>query len=387
MVINQTGTTVYLGSAQGLMSFATSSNIVGGVNQTVPGIVLAVSPDGGTIVVTDPIRQTISLVTSAGSVSSTYGGVGTHAQFSPDSQILYVTTTTGAILVHALYTDWQTATDTAETYTDVAVTSPHIGAFFAGKNSTDGRSYCSLSTVEPGATVPPRINNQFIPLADQSAATTDRIAATTDGKHILGARFNTDGTSTLSDIVVAYPVTSTQPDGPGACTTATGPVVFTSTYTAYPLPGILPAPVSGVSTPLTGTPMAITGIVPSSNSAAAFVTYTGTSGKIPFYTTSTTGNGTVDTITLVNGATPASSPISGVFSTDNFSFYAGTGSSDTNDTASADNDVHIFTLSYPTGAAPTAVESGVINPNLPLATGTGYAPVNLLAQHPKKSTS
>jgi hypothetical protein len=33
-----------------------------------------------------------------------------------------------------------------------------------------------------------------------------------------------------------------------------------------------------------------------------------------------------------------------------------------------------------------AADSGIISPNLPLAVGTGYAPVNLLVQKPKKST-
>jgi hypothetical protein len=93
---------------------------------------------------------------------------------------------------------------------------------------------------------------------------------------------------------------------------------------------------------------------------------------------------------LLFGATTSSSPVAGVFSTDNFSFYAGTGGAYTGglltDTTSVDNDVHIFALTYPAGGSPTAVDSGIISPNLPLVNGTGYAPVNLLVQKPKKST-
>ena len=45
----------------------------------------AVSPDGSTVVVTDPTRQTVSLVAN-GAVTTSYGNVvGTTAAWSPDS--------------------------------------------------------------------------------------------------------------------------------------------------------------------------------------------------------------------------------------------------------------------------------------------------------------
>jgi hypothetical protein len=45
-------------------------------------------------------------------------------------------------------------------------------------------------------------------------------------------------------------------------------------------------------------------------------------------------------------------------------------------------------MTYPTSGAPTATEAtgGILSPQLPLYTGVGYAPVNLLAQYPKRST-
>ena len=52
---------------------------------------LAVSPNGNTIVLSDPVRQIISLENSPGGVLSTYGGVATHAEFAPDSQTVYIT--------------------------------------------------------------------------------------------------------------------------------------------------------------------------------------------------------------------------------------------------------------------------------------------------------
>jgi hypothetical protein len=383
MVINQAGTTIYFGSAQGLMSIATSTNVVGTVNQAILGNVLAVSPDGSTLVVTDPSRQTISLVNSSGGVSTTYGGVGTHAQFTPDSQAIYVTTTAQTVLTHSAFTDWQPAT-TAEINSDVAVTVPYVGAYFAsgntsGSSTTDGRSYCSSST-PTGTGSPPKVNNVFIPVADRSAAITDRIAATTDSRHIIGAHAPLGGGPiTVTDIAVALPQDQVPPVY--ACPQTVPVNYFQSSFTTYPVPGVTAA-VDAASTP-TIAPLAITGVFPSSNSGAAFITYTGStttgaSAHLPVYFPAATGVGTLSFVPLANGATAASAPVAGVFSTDDFSFYAGT---------EGDNQVHIISLTYPTGAVPTAAETGVITPNLPNVNGATSSPVNLLAQHPKRSTS
>jgi trimeric autotransporter adhesin len=386
MVMNQAGTEIYLGSPQGLMTVATASNTVSAANQLIPGVVLSVSPDGSTLVITDPTRQTISLVsTASNSVTTSYGGVGTSASWSPDDQAVYITTTTNTVLTHSNFTDWQTST-ADEVYTGVTVTVPSVGAYFAGPKFTDGRSYCPASTVGavtiPGT--PPNVANQFIPLVDEKAAMTDQIAATTDGKHILGAHAILGGASTLSDIDVTLPLPPTNPAGltnygcpiPPAAQPAPG--YFTSTFTVQPLTGINAA--------------SITGVLPSSNSAVAFVTYTlptgATSGggSIPLYFPPASGSGTVQELTLGNGATVAAAPVAGVFSTDNFTFYVGTGAADG---TSANNDVHLITMTYPTSGQPTATEAtgSEITPQLPLSTGTGFAPVNLVAQHPKKTTT
>jgi len=384
MVMNQAGTEIYLGSSQGLMSVATASNTVSAANQLIPGIVLSVSPDGSTVVVTDPVRQTISLVSAANNgVTTSYGGVGTSASWSPDDQAVYITTTTDTVLTHSTFTDWQTST-ADEVYSDVTVTVPSVGAYFAGAKFTDGRSYCPASTVGTGN--PPNVSNQFIPLVDEKAVMTDELAATTDGKHILGAHAITGGTSTLSDIDVTLPTNAGCPIPPAAQPTVG---YFTSTVNG-------PLPLAGINA------AKITGVEPSSNSAAAFVTYTlpagATSGggSIPLYFPPASGSGTIQLLTLGNGATAAAAPVSGVFSTDNFTFYVGTGAPDG---TSANNDVHLITMTYPTGGQPTATEvtGSEITPQLPVcdpnpagacqATGVGYAPVNLIAQHPKKTTT
>jgi hypothetical protein len=255
---------------------------------------------------------------------------------------------------------------------------PSVGAYFAGQTptnggnpTTDGRSYCPASTVASTGN-PPNVSNEFIPLTDQDPAVTDQIAATTDGKHILGAHAN-GGASTFSDIDITNLPTNAGCPIPPAAQPTVG--YFTSTSTAQNL---------GVNA------ATITGVEPASNSAAAFVTYTlangGTGGLLPLYLPPASGKGTLQLLTLGNSASNSVAPVAGVFSTDNFTFFVGTGAADG---SSNDDDVHLITMTYPSGGTPTAMEApgSTITPQLPLATGTGFAPVNLLAQHPKKTTS
>ncbi len=351
MVMTQDGTTIYFGSPQGLMTLTTSGNTASPANQTIPGVVLAVSPDGSTAVITDPTRQTISLVGN-GTVTTSYGNlVGTSAAWSPDSQTVYITTTSNTLLTHSAFDNWQ-VTPTATLYTDVAVTVPHVGAYFSGA-VTDGRSYCPTTTiVTPGSNGnPPITANEYYPLAGSVAAQTDRLAATTDGNHILGAAL-ANGAATLQDISVVLPVTQTCP------LPSAPPLVFQNTNNPVPLSSI--------------TATRIDDVVPASNSSLAFVTYTGSSGLLPEYIPST---GKITYFQLGNGATTATAPLAGVFSTDDLTFYVG----------DSDGQVHLISIN---GTTPT--ETGVLKPALPNATSTGNpnaAPVNLIAQHPKKLQS
>jgi hypothetical protein len=113
----------------------------------------------------------------------------------------------------------------------------------------------------------------------------------------------------------------------------------------------------------------ITGVLTTSDSGYAFVTYTG-SGKLPQYIPST---GAISYLTLQGAAT---APVAGAVSTDNFTLYVGT---------SGDNLVHILTK----GASGYSDTASPIIPNLPSATGStgSYATPNLIVQKPKKSTS
>ena len=126
MVISNDGSTVYMGSSFELMTFSAATNSLGAQDTTVPGSVLAVSPDGTTLVITDPVRQFVYLYNTSGTIQTQYGGVGTHAVFSPDSTTVYitlgnydastgVTTPNNQLLVHSTFTGWyQTANNASQ---------------------------------------------------------------------------------------------------------------------------------------------------------------------------------------------------------------------------------------------------------------------------------
>ncbi len=383
MVMNLAGTEIYLGSQEGLMTIATSSNSVSPADQNIQGEVLSVSPDGSMLVVTDPPLQTISLIsTSTMAVISSYTGVGTSASWSIDNQAVYVTTTTNQVLTYSKYTDWQVAS-ADEIYSATTVTVPGIGAFFAGPTTTEARSYCPSTTISSAA-LPPTTANSFIPLVSTNPVATDQLVATNNGTHIVGAHAN--GTSsTLTDIDVTLPLPPTNPTSGVNYGCPIPPAAQPST-TYFPTTVNGPLPLSGINA------ASITGLQASTNSEAVFVNYTlpttakTGAGILPLYLPPATGTGpgTLNLLTLSNGASASSAPESGVFSTDNFTYYVGTGSSDG---LSADNDVHEITLTYPAGGPPTAVEKpgAIISPQLPLENGSGYAPVNLIAQYPKKT--
>ena len=393
MVINEAGTTIYLGSPQALMTVSAVTNTVTGTNTTIVGPVLTVSPDSTTLVTTDPNRQTISIISSAGSVEYTYGGVANRAQFSPDSQTVYITgvDTSGnpQLLVHNIFTGWTPITPTTGLYTDIAVTVPHVGAFFAEGPTgttvspgavTEGRSYCPVTTTNT-TTTPATTTNLFYPLAETLSVKNDRITATTDSNHLLGATaFTTPATlnDTALTLAASGGVATTECPLPGFPA-----VTFTSSNKTYPLTGI--------------TAQTIAGVTASTNSSASFVTYTGTStnptGILPFYAPVTSGSGTLSFIPLeTTAAGTPTAPVSGVFSSDNLTFYTGT---------AGDNLVHLVTVTYPTSGTPTAAENttlGPLTPNLPCGTGGLNTPFpvcavgtivtpNLLVQRPKKSTN
>lgn len=363
MVISQDGSTIYMGSAGGLMTLATGSGTITAAYQSIQGNVLAVAPNNTYAVVADNSRGTVSLITPSGTVFSSYNGLGTRAQWTPDSTTVYVTTSTNQLLTYSTFVGWQSTTIAQsgpnDVYTDVAVTVPSAGAYFArpfdATGNTDGRSDCPSTTVNTQIS-PATTTNTFTPLADQAGVPSDRLAFTTDGKHLLGATLQ--GGATLEDIVVALP-TQTAGDVTTIKPCPQGPVnigYFTDTHTAHAIAGISASSINGV--------------VPASNSAVAFITYNGaagaTSNLLPLYIPST---GTLSNVTLSGAAT---APITGVFSTDNTTFYVGT---------AGDNVVHTIGVS-----GTTATDKGVINPALANVNG-GIATPNLIVIRSRRATS
>jgi hypothetical protein len=363
MVISNDGSSIYMGSAFEIMTFSAVTNTLTNQDTSVTGSVLAVSPDGTTLVITDPIRQFVYLYSAngTGGIQTQFGGVGTHAAFSQDSQTVYitlgdynastgVTTPNNQLLVHSQFTGWYSTTSSQAT-TDVALGVPYVGAFFAG-NPTTARSYCPVTTTTGGqATTSSTTTNVFYPDAGVMAPPMNRVATTNDGLHVLGAT-----PTTFTDLAIpsGLPI--------GNCPLADATPVKFPTNVAFTgaLPGI--------------TATEITGIFPTSDSKTSFVTYTGTGGVVPTYTPQATGAGTLGTISLSTALGTPIAPVAGVVSADNQTFYAGT---------SGDNAVHLITKqldgSYKDVTTPIA-------PKLPDVNGNIVTP-NLLVQKPRKSTS
>ena len=384
MVISNDGSTIYMGSSTALMVLNAVNTLgITRTDATSPGTVLAVSPDGGTIVVSDPIKQVTTLESSSGGAITTYGGIATHAEFAPDSQTVYVTAG-NQILVYSTYTGWTSiapATTAGNPVTDVAITVPSVGAYFAGTTTT-ARGYCPSSTASTVGGVTTE-TNVFYPPADSSPAITDRIAATNDGLHILGATVTP--APTLNDLRVQIPSTNplgptvsiacpqgTQTTTPGGVTTGiTGGLAFSNTVSTIPLSKI--------------TAGSITGVLPTSDSTLAVVTYTLPTGSggtlpsyLPAYAPAASGAGTLSYVTLSGTAT---APLAGVISGDNTTIFAGT---------AGDNLVHIINRSTLTDSPVSSelvpgltVAPSLVSPTLPAGS---IVPVNLLVQKPRKTT-
>ena len=339
MVLSQDLSTIYLGSSTEIMVVSVSNSTLSLARQdtSVVGTVLAVSPDNGTVVITDPTRNLTYLYNSAGGVGTQYGGTATRAQFTPDSQNVYITTTDGRLLVHSTFTGW-TAVPLPSLATDVAVTIPAAGVYLGGSPVT-ARTNCPITSVN-GTGLNQQTTNTFYPQIDVTAAVASRIAATNDGVHIIGA-----SNSALTDIT-----TNTKS---GSC-----PVPFTSSIGAV-------RPFSGIAA------SSITSVLPTSDSAYTFVTYQGSGGVVPQYAEGSTALTNVPLQNTAAGAPIA--PVAGVVSSDNQTLYVGT---------SGDNLVHRLTR----GASGFTDTITPVTPNLPGFTG-GIATPDLLVQRPRKSTS
>jgi hypothetical protein len=370
MVMDRLGTNLYFGSSHELMIYATDTNALSKEITGVPGVVLAVSPDNSEVLVNDQARQLFYIYSVAGNSATTYGGLGNAAAWTPDSKTLYITgtdTTTGkpALFVYSQASGWTShdlsASGNAES---LAITVPSVGAYLSGA-STVAHTWCPTGTVSAsGSTI-----TDFYPLVDTVAAQTDVLAATTDGQHILGAAMIGGGV-TLSDIGVTIPS--------GQCPAAVSNVLqpLTLTHTLIP-----PVQLSKVNA------TAVNQVVTSPASNLAFVTYTGTTpgALLPYYKPVTSGAGTVDYVTLMNGSsasTTVTAPLAGAFSPDDKLFFVST---------AGDNQIHYIDVT-------TLKDTQQITPNLPgcilggtdsgctLPSASTYVPATAIAVKPRTTT-
>ncbi|HTV06452.1 MAG TPA: hypothetical protein VME86_13880 [Acidobacteriaceae bacterium] len=360
MVMDQAGTTLYFGSYRELMAFSATNNQLSKEDTSVPGVVLAVSPDGTKLIINDQLRKVIYLYSTSGGITSSIGGVATRAAFSPDGKNVYVVGP-NALYVYNIATGWSTYTQGTNpagptqpnttscnldnntpgsgTYdpfcgAGLAITVPSIGPFVSGSPTT-AWGFCPNTT---NASEP-----VYYPQAASVPVQTDQLAATDDGLHILGADAKDNE---LTDFSVNIPT--------GACPATNTGITLNPAFNQIPL-GITASEVDQV--------------VSSPTSQLAFVTYNSptATGVLPYYVPSTNA-GSPGTMSSVQLSGSAQSPVAGIFSPNETIFFVST---------SGDDLIHFVNTS-------TLQDTQTINPGLLDASGNPV-PVQMMAVKPRST--
>ncbi len=356
MVMDRAGVSIYFGSSHELMVYSTATNSKAAEYAGLPGVVLAVSPNGTQVLVNDPVRKVFYLAASNGSTTSTFGGLGTSANWTPDGKTLYVTDSAAAapghtdtMYVYNANTGWtmySLATSGGTTGPEnLVVTIPSVGAYMSG-NPTVAHTWCPAGKAGDYASM------SFYPQGDSvSDVNTQVLAATADGNHILGAAGPVDSGATgpiaFSDIAVKIPSTECPRSSAGQLEAL--PIQHTLNQTTV---NVDAAAVNAIVT----SPAAVKQGVNTAGSSLSFVLYNGgTAGAtLPYYvqtTADTNSLGTVGYLTLT-GSTAVTAPVAGAFSPDNTLFFVST---------SGDNKIHYID----TGSLKDTQQ---ISPNLPACT-------------------
>ena len=407
MILDPTGTNLYFGSYRELMVYTAATSSLSKQDTTVPGVVLAVSPNNTTLLINDQNRGIFYLYGTAGTSTSgtttgtgttttgtstatgagiitTYGGVGQHAQFSSDGNTVYIVGNNN-LYIHNVFTGWSTvplntgtgvnndvtAATSLATACAASITSQNVqGSALGGGNDANAQynTFCSpdialaIPTIGPFVTGSPTSeslgfcpnleNNPtvYYPAAGTLGASTDHLVATTNSEHVIGA--TAGATPQLTDSFTDIPT--------GACPLSNLPGVTTPVSSPLKIGNT-----SNTAQPLAGYNIgSIDQVVASPDSTLAFVTYQGTgtagSAKLPAYKIPTSGTaGTLVPITLSGTST---APIAGVFSPDTKTFYVST---------SGDNLVHLISTS-------TLTDTSTLAPGLPDASGN-ITPAQFLA--------
>jgi sugar lactone lactonase YvrE len=404
MVMDRSGASLYFGSARELMIYETSTSTLAKQDLNAPGVVLAASPNGSELLINDQARQLFYLYNTSGGTSTTFGGMGAAAAWTPDSQTLYIYDTaqlntlanpacsTPLVTGHSdtLYvfnanTGWTVeplpasaplpagalpsctaAPNTAPPLMaqTPAITVPSVGAYLAGTTSV-AHTWCPTGTVGNNASI------QFYP-EDPSASNVnepaDVLNATIDGRHILAATASGGGIS-LGDIGVTIPSTACPETTTGTGSSQVQTLGALSTNPS--LNGTVPLN-AGVS--VSAVNQVVTGQTPTTAAAGtaqglAFFTYasnsTGGGALLPYYLPAASGAGTAKTVTLSD--CPATStgypcnstiqaPLAGAFSPDNALFFVST---------SGDNLIHYISIPASISGTSAPADTQQVSPNLP----------------------
>jgi hypothetical protein len=374
MVMDRAGNNLYFGSPHELMVYSALTNGISKQDASVPGVVLAASPNSSQILINDQIRGLFYLYNVSSGTSFTQGGLGAAAAWTPDSSTLYIVDSaalggnhTNTLYVYNNNSGWSSY-DLASSggAQNLAVTVPGIGAYLAGPTATVAHTWCPSGTVGSNGTI------QFYPQpsTDSIGVPTSVLGATEDGQHILGAEPN--GTSiSLTDIGVSIPPT---PGFPVA------QCPETSTGTAEKLSPLSTNPVINGTVSLTGVTSStavdqvVTGSAPTTASVTTappivFVTYStpGTStaaALLPYYlplSPPSIGTGAVGYVTFADAtsATPPTAPLAGTFSPDNSLFFVST---------AGDNEIHFIGIPANVSTSSPPTDTQQFSPNLPACT-------------------
>ncbi len=428
MMMDRGGNNLYFGSPRELMVYSTSSNAIS-AQQTIPGAVLAVSPDNSHVLINDQARHLFYVYASAGGSAVSFPGMGNAAEWTPDSQTLYITdnadlntpASCGATLPITGHTDtlyvynanfgWSTyslppsplppdaiPSCTAQPNTagaipepsqTPAVLIPSIGAYLRG-TPTVAHTWCPSGTVGNQASI------LYYPQGDSEAVQSDVLAATFQGHHVLGANWNSGNTITLSDIAVSIPAgltTNTIPTPP-ECPVSTDPTTGVQTMAGLTLTGssftqqtISDVSAASVNQVVAGsTPVPVGG---NTGTSLAFITYNGTAtgASLPYYLPASSGAGTVGYVPLA-GSANITGPIAGAFSPDNSYFFVST---------AGDNMIHYISIPTVINSTSVPTDTQQVSPNLPACsvstdagctyTGTGtIVPATVIEVKPRPVT-
>ena len=378
LVMDRLGSSLYFGSQTELMVYNTTSNAISGQYTGVPGVVLAVSPSNSSVLVNDQKRQVFYLLNIAGggSVTASSGGLGVAAQWTPDSQTLYISDSSAAndpaagitghtdtLYVYNANTGWTTyalpPAGSSPGAQSLAIMVPSVGSYFSG-NPTVAHTWCPYGNVGQYANMLfyPQIDNMA---GDSVDVQTDQLAATVDGNHILGVTHpgsaGSSGPLSLTDIAVTVPSDNCLP--PDANDTTPGPnaslqpLLLSHTITTANL-----AVSATAVTQVVTSPAAVTSGSSVAAQSLSFVTYNGTTpgAQLPYYLQvagPTPSAGTLGYVTFAgSNAAAITAPIAGAFSADNTLFFVST---------AGDNQVHYINTT-------TLTDTQQVTPNLPACT-------------------